>query len=48
MEIRPHPEGLKQLRVEAPEYDATFERVASAQGPATGPARLRGQLDVGG
>jgi hypothetical protein len=25
MEIRPHPEGPKQLRVEAPEYDATFE-----------------------
>ena len=25
MEIHPHPEGLKLLRVEAPEYDATFE-----------------------
>jgi hypothetical protein len=24
-EINPHPEGLKMLRVEAPEYDATFE-----------------------
>ena len=25
MEIHPHPEGLELLRVEAPEYDATFE-----------------------
>ena len=25
MEIHPHPEGLKLLRVEAPEYAATFE-----------------------
>ena len=25
MEIHPHLEGLKLLRVEAPEYDATFE-----------------------
>ena len=25
MEIHPHPEGLKLLRVTAPEYDAAFE-----------------------
>jgi hypothetical protein len=25
MEVHSHPQGLKSLRVEAPEYDATFE-----------------------
>ena len=36
------------MGTEHPEYEATFERIASARAPATGTEPLRGQLDAGG
>ena len=36
------------MGTEHPDYDATFERIASAPGPAAEPGRLHGQPDAGG